>query len=284
MFDKQTALYLFCFARPGLAADTLEGTGLEGAPHLPALGRCGIFGVDGQTPVFVHAFPAACAVLSEIDTDEFCGPTAAEQLRDVAWIAPRACRHEQVIERVMAASPVLPAPFATLFSSMGQLRDFMEQQAQTISRFLSLVTDKEEWAVRGLADMAMLRQTAVARETAARGAQLASSLPGSRYLQERRIQVEADKIVRDWLGEFCQEIVKELQPHAAAFTERQVWNAGEELKPVVNWAFLLPKNRVASFRSQLESTNRRLQPTGLSFTLSGPWPPYSFAPHLPTSL
>ena len=221
-------------------------------------------------------------MLSEVVVDEFCGSSADERLKNLAWVGPRACRHEQVIETVMQTSPVLPAQFATLFSSPSSLRNLAERQGQTISQFLELVADKEEWAVRGLADVATLRQAAVSREMTARKAQLTALPPGNRYLHEKRIRMEAEKTVRGWLNEVCQQVAQELREHAAAFTERRVWDAGEELRSVVSWAFLLPKNKLAAFRAQTESANGRLRQSGLMFKVSGPWPPYSFAPHLPT--
>ena len=44
---------------------------------------------------------------------------------DLAWVAPRVCRHEAVIEEAMRQSPVLPARFATLFQTIASLAQFL---------------------------------------------------------------------------------------------------------------------------------------------------------------
>lgn len=263
MLDEETALYLFCFARADLTSD-LPGTGLD------------------DHPILVQNFPSASAVFCEVSREKFCGPGAEDNLKDLAWVAPRACRHEQVIEKVMESSPVLPARFATLFSSVGSLRQLVQRESEAISQFLDRVADKEEWAVRAMADMATMKQAAVAREMSARSTQLTALSPGNRYFQEKKIRTEAETSVRDWLDQVCHEAAAELREHAAAFTERQVFDAGEELKSVVSWAFLLPKEKLPGFREQLESANGRLRQAGLVFNLSGPWPPYSFTPSLST--
>jgi hypothetical protein len=185
-----------------------------------------------------------------------------------------------VIEKVMETSPVLPARFATLFSSLAGLRDLVEKQGGAIAQFLDRVADKEEWAVRAMADVPTLKQAALAREMAARQTQLTALSPGNRYFEEKRIQTEAEKTVRGWLHHACHEAAEELREYAAVFTERQVCDAGEELKSVASWAFLLPKDRVAGFRAQCQSVNACHTQDGLVFKLSGPWPPYSFAPSL----
>ena len=135
METVQSALYLFCFARSNLIGE-LEGTG-----------------VDGQHPLSVfRRFPNLCAVLSEVRLEDFCGETAELRMRDLAWVGPRALRHEAVVEEVMRHSPVLPARFGTLFSSQERLAEFVDRHGAAISQFLERVADQEEWSVRGLLD------------------------------------------------------------------------------------------------------------------------------------
>ena len=99
MDNEKAAFYLFCFARSDVV----------GAVQATA--------VDGYSPVsIIRHSPDLCAVLSEISQEDFCGPEAELHMQQLDWVAPRAVRHEAVIEEVMAYSPVLPLPFGTLFS------------------------------------------------------------------------------------------------------------------------------------------------------------------------
>ena len=55
--------------------------------------------------------------------------------------------------------------------------------------------------------------------------------------------------------------------------------AGEKGGEVVlNWAFLVPTTAIESFRTSLQRFNEGDTFPGLTFTLNGPWPPYSFVP------
>jgi hypothetical protein len=49
---------------------------------------------------------------------------------------------------------------------------------------------------------------------------------------------------------------------------------------VLNWAFLVPRTGLADFRGRIERANSDQKLCGLTFELSGPWPPYSFNPVL----
>ena len=104
MSNGETAYYLYCL--------TPSGCGVQ---------RSAI-GVDGQHPVSVRACGEIGAVFSEVELGEFCGESAEACLQDLAWLGPRVCRHEAVIEEVMRQAPVLPARFATLFTSLDSLR------------------------------------------------------------------------------------------------------------------------------------------------------------------
>ncbi len=238
------ALYLFCLAR----TDQLDNF--------------------AEPEIFLHPFSGISAVLSRVSTEEFCGAEAEAHMQELAWITPRAHRHQQVIEKVMRHSPVLPARFATLFSSQERLENFLAEHTAAISKFLTNMVDKEEWAVKGLLDRTAAIDKLAAEQIAQ--AQL-SEAPGKRYFQERRIRMAAEKQVNSWLKQVCTEIADELKSLAVDFSKRQVLDT----EMVVNWAFLVPSHQVTEFCAKIEQLNVKY--AGLVFEYSGPWPPYSFS-------
>src|SRR5208337_218219 len=202
METVQSALYLFCFARSNLIGE-LEGTG-----------------VDGQYPLSVfRPFPNLCAVLSEVRLEDFCGETAELRMQDLAWVGPRALRHEAVVEEVMRHSPVLPVRFGTLFSSQERLAEFLDKHGAVISEFLERVTDQEEWSVRGLLDRRQAGAALTVATLAAQQAQLATLPPGRRYFAEQRIRAGAEKGLSLWLEQTRREVARELMKEASDFCE-----------------------------------------------------------------
>ena len=258
------ALYLYCLARPGALA-AVDGPG-----------------VDGERPLELIPFKDIVAVLSAVRMDDFLGPPAEARMRDLAWVGPRACRHEAVIERAMRVSPVVPARFATLFSSRETLATWLETHHDAISRALDRFADHEEWAVKGTLD----RRKAEARFLAAALARqegVRSSSPGRRYFEERRILAGIGQELDAWLGEVSAGIARALLDHAAEFREREVVSGGvldEEGARVLNWAFLVSRSRVDDFSARLQRISAEHALHGLVLDLSGPWPPYSFCPSL----
>jgi hypothetical protein len=255
------ALYLYCLARAA-ALPALEGPG-----------------IDDESRLGLIPFKDVVAVVSGASVDDFCGPSSKARMEDLAWVGSRVCRHQAVVEAAMRHSPVVPAPFAVLFSSTARLRAWLETHHDAISRALDRFASHEEWAVKVKLD----RRTAEARvlEGAAEGHdQQPSASAGAHYLRQRGARVAAGPKLDAWLCRTCTEILGDLLHHTAEFRERKVLDGPSDAdgRPVANWAFLVPRSGRDAFAGRVESINDDYVARGLSLGLSGPWPPYSFCP------
>ena len=130
--DSNDAFYVYGFTQAGLAPEA-AGAAVAESGVSPSLFSVGI---DEPHPPFFRRSGRVAAILSRVAQSEFCGPTGEKNLQDLAWLAPRACRHEAVLEQVMRLGAVLPARFGTLFSSTASLESFMRQHEDAIRRFL----------------------------------------------------------------------------------------------------------------------------------------------------
>ena len=262
MSDSGIAYYLYCLTP---AAD--------GRP-------VAAIGVDGQRPVSVRACGEIGAVVSEVELGEFCGESAEARMQDLAWLGPRVCRHEAVIEEVMRHAPVLPLRFATLFTSVDSLQQSVLEPRDAITGFFAQLGDQREWAVKGLLDRAGALE-GPGRPAAEDPAPAAS--PGTRYFQEKRIKAQWERSFSLRLKEFCQRAAPALGARAGGFRERKALApvaAGTGAEVVFNWAFLLSPAALEGFRARLEGFHGGEAFPGLMLALTGPWPPYSFAPDL----
>lgn len=286
---KEEVFYVYGFTRPSALSDELLGGLLQdtGVPMTAAVSST-FSTEDGRyrsTP-FLWYYQDIAVVLSRVGKEEFCGPAAESNLQDLAWIGPRACWHQVVIEQVVRSGPVLPARFATLFSSLQNLASFLRAHCEVIGRFLDRVTGQDEWAVKGYFDRGRLSEDLSNPASTDRQRQSSVS-PGLAYLQERRLKVRAEQKLDDRRVEACGSVERELIAVASEVRHLRVvsWDQGKTtFGKVVNWAFLVPRTAVTEFRTRLEQANIKQAPLGLTFDLSGPWPPYSFCPSLePTS-
>jgi hypothetical protein len=262
---KDEGIYLFCFARP----------------H--ALPSPKPRGLDDRHSVSQWVVDDVMAVVSTVSLEEFCGPLAEGRMKDLSWIGPRASRHEEVIEQLVRHTPVLPARFGTIFSSLKQLGRLVNMHRDTISRFLDRTMGKDEWSVKGIMDTSQAKEKVLSAALSRDAERLAALSPGMRYFQEQRIRSGVDRELQAWLREACGEIWKDLKSRASDCCERRVLShnpPGMDGDMVLNWAFLMSRDSVEDFRACVDQLRLKYAEQGLSFHLSGPWPPYSFCPPL----
>jgi gas vesicle protein GvpL/GvpF len=274
--------YVYGFTQAGLVPEAADAAMSEAGVG------AGVFsgGLEEPHPPFFRRSGRVAAVVSRVAQSEFCGPTGEKNLQDLAWLAPRACRHQAVLEQVMRLGAVLPARFGTLFSSTASLESFMRRHGAAMRRFLERVKGQEEWAVKGFLDQARAEAEWLARRRAEEPGPPGSS-PGVAYLQEQNLRLQAREALDDRLAQACGDLLLELNPLASEIVPRRILaratpDVAREM--VLNWALLLPAAAVADFRGRIESANSQQNRDGLAFEVSGPWPPYSFCPALEAGL
>ncbi len=101
-------------------------------------------GVDGAHPLERLELGDLTAIVSAVSRQEFIGPEAEERLQDLAWVGPRALRHQAVIRDLMDQGPVIPVRFATLFSDAEALRTRVARHQTTLVAFLERTRDQAE--------------------------------------------------------------------------------------------------------------------------------------------
>ncbi len=256
--------YLYCFARPGAAR------GVD------------VPGVDGSRAIAEVELGPVAAVVSRVCLADFGDEAAEKNTQDPDWVIPRACRHQRVVQEVMARSGVLPVRFGAVFSSEERLAELVGAKRQEIADFLDWVAGKEEWAVKGFVDPGRAGAWLRANDPTL-AAEDAAASPGARYFQEKRLRVAVQERLRGWGRGVAEEVQAQLDlvAEAARPLKLRAWAAaGTEGQLVLHRAFLLRRENVAAFAAHVERAGLGYAERGLALAASGPWPPYTFAPTL----
>lgn len=258
MSGPQRAIYLYCFMPPA-----------AGVPQRP--------GVEEGHPPFSHEYGGLAALVSEVPVALFAGKAGETNLQDIAWVGPRACRHEAVIEQAMTGGPVYPLPFGTLFSSLAALEEKMAICREGIETVLKRVAGCEEWGVKGTLDRPEALD-ALLRARLESGRLALPEAPGRRHLEARRQRRTLEPELPRWLDHLISTLETELHPLARGRVHRRT--VGTE-GGGFNWAFLVPAAGAEAFGQRLAEATQRYAASGLTLHCTGPWPPYSFCAESP---
>lgn len=218
-------------------------------------------GLDGQAVCAVRRGDLA-AVYSQV-TDARIIPTAE-----------RALAYAEVVGRLHQQCPLLPMRYGASADGPDEVAGLLDRHHEELSQALRRVDGCVEMGVR---IMTQPPAPQPAPQPAASGAAPADEAPaGARqYLMRRKAlyeqhdagQKQAQELLdlaSGRLGDMCVD------------TRVTVSCAGAA---AVSLAFLLPRERIAEFRLAIDCFKAsRPEPV----FISGPWPPYSFCPQLPT--
>ena len=240
-------------------------------------------GMDGEHPLFIEVIGEVAAVLAEVNIEDFTGPESQAKMEDLTWVAPRALRHEKVVLSAMEQGPVLPVRFGTVFSSIEAAAEPLRQRQDVLMKFFQDTIDKKEWTLKGYVDRSQARARMTAARLAAEKEQLTGLPPGKRYFLEQKIKGAVDKDVTVWLKEMGRDILSVAKKTSVGFSECRLQSqdvTGRDEEMFFHGALLVPDASRENMQRLLSDWNAAHQVAGLLLELSGPWPPYHFAPVL----
>lgn len=217
-------------------------------------------------PVELVAEGNVAALASTVPADEFGEASLRERLNDRAWLERTAREHEDALERALAATAVIPFRLCTVYESRDHVREFLSAHGAALAALLRRLDGRIELGVK-----------AYFAEPPAAGDEPQS---GREYLLRRqRERDEAEEAAR-----FVAECARASHERLAAAAEEARANppqppelSGRTEEMLLNGAYLVRRDdgRLSEAVAELESL---YGPRGVTYEITGPWPPYNFVP------
>lgn len=223
----------------------------------------------GLTPgMTVHGIapgPGVYVLVSEVPDALFLNPDpdsapVVSPAEDPAWVAEAALAHHEVVLAAHLRTDTLPLQFGTVFRSEMEILVHFRQLLPELRRRLAMIEGCEEVEIALECDRELVEESLLAPQRAGW-----SELPaGRKYLTERaaRLQLEEQIVGLE------QAAWQRLENAIADQIE------GRFSRSAATCAYLVKRNCKELFEI-VEKT--REQGNGLRMSVSGVWPPYSFA-------
>ena len=226
------------------------------------------------------------AVVREEPLERYEPEALEETLRDRSWLEEQLRGHEAVLSAVLAAGPVVPFRFGTIFRTETELRETLTASERKLADRLEELRGTAEWGLKTWVDGAAMRRWLEEHDEHARALreELGTTDPssGRGYLLSKRLErhvageaaaiaLERAHATHALLAEHARESRTD---RPSGFDERGAQH------PVLRAAYLLDDEGRAGFEQALAAAGRADAAVGLDYALSGPWPAYNFVDDL----
>jgi hypothetical protein len=222
---------------------------------------------DGQPPRLLRLDDAVSLVVSDVPDSLYDARALEPRLSDLDWVSFAGAAHHAVIDALADQGlTVVPFRLFSLFSGESAVLTALSAKRAELGRAFDRIRGRQEWVLRiGAPDPTRLERLETAAEAPISGTGfLQAKADAKRAVAARSARVREDAgAARDALQQF-----------ADATRVRPVENAGTLM---IDAAFLVRPDQVDAMRETLTQRAERLLRDGCPVSLTGPWPPYSFA-------
>ena len=221
-------------------------------------------------PVDLMAEGDVAALVSLVPVDEFGEGPLKANLNDRDWLERTAREHEDVLERVLAGTAVIPFRLCTIYESSERVREFLASRGVALADLLGRLDDRVELGVKAYFDQDGFAGTSEVGEPQS----------GRDYLLRRQRERE----VGEEAARFKAEVARASHERLAAAAEEARANppqppelSGRTEEMLLNGAYLVAR-RDAGLRAAVAELESLYGGRGVAYEVTGPWPPYNFVP------
>jgi Gas vesicle synthesis protein GvpL/GvpF len=230
--------------------------------------------VDARAPAapagvrLVDDGPVA-AVVSAVPLADFGEDALAERLNDRDWLEEHARAHEDVLLRIADATTVVPFRFGVIYRDIDDVAAMLRERRDELVAALGRVRGHVELGVKAWADRARLE--------AALGDSAPADSSGRAYLERRRTEQQRAERAGALLAEIAADAHARLLAHAVEGVANRPQPrelSGRDETMILNGAYLAAAG--GALRGVLGALEREHASRGITFELTGPWPPHNF--------
>jgi hypothetical protein len=231
-------------------------------------------GIDPSHPVVLVTDREVAAITSAVPLEEFGAEAIEDRLRDPEWLEEKVRAHDAVLEAALERTTVLPFRFGAIYLGEAQVRQMLAERSE-FAGVLSRLRGAIELGVKGIVDRDAFRE----RLADERGLGQEAVGGGRAYMERKQFDRDLDEALRRFATDCAHESHERLAAAAAgaranAVQQREV--LGPEREMLLNGAYLVRADQLQGFRTSLSALQERYGPEGVTYELTGPWPPYNF--------
>jgi len=261
-----SAFYVYCIAETDAAREIVT----KPAPSP----------LEEDTAIELVDADGLSAITSEVPLDQYGEDVLSDKLTEAPWLAPRAMRHEQLVEHFARRTSVVPLRFGTVYLERRGIEKMLAARSSELREILNRLRGREEGGVNVYFDRNQLleRITSVSPKLRDLVAQAHNSTPGQSYLLKKKIDGMKVDEARSEMNRLIDETGKRLKATVDEMMTLRVLKveATEHGELKAKFAVLVQRSLFEQFHASVEQWAVDNQNAGLRLELTGPWPAYNF--------
>lgn len=226
----------------------------------------------GDAPLRLVEHEGLCAVVSDVDLEEFGEAGLRRNLEDLRWLERVALAHDRVARLAAEHAPTAPLRLATVFLSDDSVRVRLAEWHDRAEQALGRIDGRSEWSVKAYVDPPTVEEPAAETPTE-RGVGA-----GKAYLLRRRAAGEQRAATAQEDAATAEELHAALEAVSVAGRRLPAQDrrlTGHTGEMILNGTYLVDDGKVAAFEDTVDRLARMHDRVRVA--LGGPWPPYSFS-------
>jgi len=238
-------------------------------------------GIDRAYPLYTIADQTLRVVVSQVSLQEYGEAPLELNLHDSAWLESRVRCHQAVLETLSSTSTIVPMRFCTIYLSEARVQEMLALYFNDFTKALDYLDGKQEWGVKAYYDKDLLADHVEETDESILSlkAEGSGKSSGLAYFTKKKLAETIVKHVERTSDAYAQDSHNRLAACAVASSLLPVQTkeaAGRQEEMVSNGAYLIDKEKITLFRTELEKLGNEYGPRGFSYEFTGPWPPYNF--------
>ncbi len=233
--------------------------------------------VDGSRHFGAASIDGVSAVFSRVESAAFSQDAIDRRATDLQWLGAIGYRHQAVNSALMLSTAVVPMRAFTLFSSEEALRSWLNENRSMLAGALDRLDGRREWTLKIEIDPERWSEALTGRvpSLAALQQEIEASSPGKAFLLRKKLEDEKKRASKSAENDLVAEVERTVSDKLRCETVAESREARDGAFPQID--LLIQRDEEAMLEDLRSALAARYGGEGVSFALTGPWPPYTFA-------
>lgn len=238
--------------------------------------------IDGKNNVEVIAYGECAAIVSPVEEEEFGEEVLEVKTNQMDWVQEKAYLHHEILMKLKDMATLIPMKFCTILESETSLEKKMDAHETEWAILLQKLSGKEEWNVKIYNHPGQLKEQVAEHhpDIQRKREEISQMSKGMQYLQKKKLDQFIDEQVVQEQQSYVNQIHRDWSDLCDETAEKKVWNksvTGKEEEMCWNCAYLIDKEQVEKFLSNVTKANEEGESSGWHIEVTGPWPVYHFS-------